>query len=1086
MRTLLAGLWARRGVNATGLLVAVVAATVSVLGPMYGRASGEHLLDSEIAARPSFETGLTMTRPAASVGYQLPRGRTAAWSGPAPAELVRQAATALDSPGVDRSWQPPHPWLQDQRPRLFVHGTVFTLPLYWRAGMCRLAHVDGRCPRAPGEVLVQQRMAQTLGVGVGDTIAATYRDGYRTRVRVVHGFDEVVRSRIRPVTYQVVGTYRVAHPETTAWFDPSRFLGSTALRPPGLGETVSSQPPPTAALLVAPSSMTGEGVVGGVDRPIDPARVNLDTMADVGRVAHRYGAALVDDPTSLLVSNLDLRSVLHDVRAQRPVLDRVMVAALAPLVVLAMLLLYVLVAAGMQQRRPHIALAKLRGHSRARVFRFAVAEPFLVVGLAVPVGAGLGVLGTQLITRIWFTAGIPVRPDLTTVLALASVAAAALVASAAAAVGVLREPLAASLSPAASGGSGSRFHLVAGSGVVAVALAVLAQLLTSGRQSSQLLALLAPLFVALAIAVGGTALLRLLGRGWLARTRAAGGARGFLAARRLARRRDLGNLMVPLLLAVSVILFAGSASSVADGWQRSRAAAETGAARTYLTDVSPGRLLAVTHRVDPRGRYLAAAVVDDAGTGVMRRVLFDTSRFAAVAAWQPSWSGLSPAALQRQLRPASLGQRITFRGSRLSVHLSDVHLTSKTHSRSALLVRYVDGQGETQEAQLGVLRNGAGQTLAARLSGCRTGCVLDQVFLAGTGESDVDANGRLMLTGVDLDGRRVDWGLTRPGAWRAARPFPATPVDPPVVLAAGPGGLRLRVYLGHLPRGNGPAPTAYNGIARITPAATPDVLPALVGVRTPLQPMPAPATGTGIDYPRGVTLGSGISGQPAPIRVVDRVAAVPGLGDVGELADLETALVSFQPQPGLLLNVELWTAPHTPASLLDAMKRAGVTLTPIDDEQATLHALRTNATSLGLRLFLLVGLATLLLAVFGLLASAVLQSRWRAYEVAALRVVGVRVRTLLVASVLEYVVMLGLAVVLGVVAACVSLTLVLPTISLGRAAPYDPAVAYGIDWPLVCGVAGGVFAVAVLVAYVVSAQVTRRGRPATLRSADPR
>ncbi|MGZ4480054.1 MAG: hypothetical protein ACXVW2_15670, partial [Nocardioidaceae bacterium] len=124
MRTLLAGLWARRGVNATGLLVAVVAATVSVLGPMYGRASGEHLLDSEIAARPSFETGLTMTRPAASVGYQLPRGRTAAWSGPAPAELVRQAATALDSPGVDRSGPPPHPWLQDQRPRLSVHGTV--------------------------------------------------------------------------------------------------------------------------------------------------------------------------------------------------------------------------------------------------------------------------------------------------------------------------------------------------------------------------------------------------------------------------------------------------------------------------------------------------------------------------------------------------------------------------------------------------------------------------------------------------------------------------------------------------------------------------------------------------------------------------------------------------------------------------------------------------------------------------------------------------------------------------------------------------------------------------------------------------
>jgi predicted lysophospholipase L1 biosynthesis ABC-type transport system permease subunit len=117
-------------------------------------------------------------------------------------------------------------------------------------------------------------------------------------------------------------------------------------------------------------------------------------------------------------------------------------------------------------------------------------------------------------------------------------------------------------------------------------------------------------------------------------------------------------------------------------------------------------------------------------------------------------------------------------------------------------------------------------------------------------------------------------------------------------------------------------------------------------------------------------------------------------------------------------------------------------------------------------------------------ASAVLQSRWRSYEVAALRVVGVGQRTLVRASVLEYVVLLGVAVLLGVLSAYLSLKLVLPSISLGTAAATDPAPVYATPWLVVTGVAALLFVLATLIAVLVSRRITRLGRPSTLRWAE--
>ena len=68
---------------------------------------------------------------------------------------------------------------------------------------------------------------------------------------------------------------------------------------------------------------------------------------------------------------------------------------------LALLLLFVLIASAAEVRRQEVALAKLRGFSARKVVRFAVAEPAAVLLSTIPVGIGLAVLLERTIARTW-------------------------------------------------------------------------------------------------------------------------------------------------------------------------------------------------------------------------------------------------------------------------------------------------------------------------------------------------------------------------------------------------------------------------------------------------------------------------------------------------------------------------------------------------------------------------------------------------------------------------------------------------------------------------------------------------------------
>ena len=383
---------------------------------MYARESAEHLLDTRLDERAPYALGLTYSVPAQD-GTEVPRDDPAAFRAPAIDDLVAEASAPFRAPAVGRFWSAGTAWALDAGGQFDRGAQRYVAPAYWRAGMCTLAEVRGRCPTAAGEALMQATMARTLGLAAGDTFDVTYSDTYLRRGAGAPGGVEAQRPRT--VSYRIVGTYRVADPESPAWFDLSRFTGLDDLVvPPQRG---SGAAPTAPALLVAPASMTSQTFRAGLDRPLDTGAVDLGTMDATEQAARDFKAAAIDAAAGSqtdLLADLDVASVFDQVRAERTALSRVMVAALAPLVLADAA---AAVRPGLDRRAGPPPARRAGQAARARAAarsRFALSEPFLVVAAAVPVGVGVAVAAAHLAARGWLHPGIPVALDTVTWVAL--------------------------------------------------------------------------------------------------------------------------------------------------------------------------------------------------------------------------------------------------------------------------------------------------------------------------------------------------------------------------------------------------------------------------------------------------------------------------------------------------------------------------------------------------------------------------------------------------------------------------------------------------------------------------------------------
>ncbi|HEY6932226.1 MAG TPA: FtsX-like permease family protein [Marmoricola sp.] len=389
-------------------------------------------------------------------------------------------------------------------------------------------------------------------------------------------------------------------------------------------------------------------------------------------------------------------------------------ALVGPLVLVGAVVLAAPARAVADERRGELALGRLRGRGRLRLVAQLVAEPLLALLLGGLVGLAVG------------TAVAPGDAS-TGVLCLLGVAAAGCLAVGAVLAGRLREPLADQVAPLARPRRSSA--PVTFAGLVVLAAAGYAAFAAHQRPAGPPWLLdLAPALCGLALGQVLVWVMQALARLAVSRSEFASPA-VFLAVRRLARRP---GTLAPLALVVAaavVATVAATAASAGHRWVDQTARLGAGAAlQVHLHDVGAAQALTLTHRLDPRGRWLMAAVLLPRQGGT-RSVLVDTPRYDRVAG--PVLSGTAAAPTDRLVDRLTTGPRPA-RGdlARLTGRVSGPLMPTAVQLR----VDYVTDGNYVATRTLSA-RPGPDGVLQARqaVPGCTHGCVPTAVSLDARG-----------------------------------------------------------------------------------------------------------------------------------------------------------------------------------------------------------------------------------------------------------------------------------------------------------------------------------------------------------------
>ncbi|MGH3476500.1 MAG: FtsX-like permease family protein [Nocardioidaceae bacterium] len=322
--------------------------------------------------------------------------------------------------------------------------------------------------------------------------------------------------------------------------------------------------------------------------------------------------------------------------------------------------------------------------------------------------------------------------------------------------------------------------------------------------------------------------------------------------------------------------------------------------------------------------------------------------------------------------------------------------------------------------------------------------------------------GEVVLHGLAVDGQPVDVGWTEPGSWRAARPYPGDDGEPVASVTPGDDGLVMAV--------DSPDRSV---LATITPTDVPDVRPMLAtsDVRLPVA-----------DHADGApALYAGSEGLYVPAEVVGVVEALPFLGRTGVMVDLTSYLREAEISDSQNPATYVLARDGMPASVADALTVAGVSLDQplsLADER---DSLANDAYALSLRLYLVVAVALVVLAIAGVGAHLVVGMPGRRRDAASLRVVGVSRRTVARAGLVELAITLGVAASAGVVAGVVAQWVILGKIRLGTADSNSPDIPAEIDLVSLGAYTAATAIVLLVVASTVARATVRRARAAELR-----
>ncbi len=921
--------------------------------------------------------------------------------------------------------------------------------------VCRgLRLAQGTCPARAYDVAVSTAEAKVQGWQVG------------TRLQAVESQPGVSAPAAFPQPFVVTGLFEQLD-------DPGHWMGVSLVGRAGTATLDPTSTPLMDGWVTVPATFTGWknprlDITWLLDRDavtldrLDGIPSAVDTMRATGQT--KVPTVAVRSAVSDLVS-----SVVEGQRQARTIVP-LLVGQLA---VLAAVVLGLAVGAAVEQRRPELALARLRGQGPGGAGRAVMLELGVVVAAGVPVGFALALLTNEVARRVWLAAGVPFEvPSASWVAALLALLA-ALGAVALVARPTLGEPISTLLRRVPPRRPG--WAVGAGDTIVVALAAAGVVTLASGNLAGPL-ALATPTLLALALGLVLAHVLvpvaNVLGRRLTRRGRLVGA----LTAVNVARRPAVRRIVAIITVATALTVFATDAIVIGARNRDDRARVETGAEAVLTTDASDVTVLRDAVRaVDPGGTFATPVVTVRQGSSTaMTTLAVDPGPFSRIAEL-PRDRGAFPWSAISGTPPADVlltGRSLSVTAAPAALVVADPPVAPGTPGSPAAagspgsatpppptLVAYLAPSGNAPFAvPLGELTAGTtAPTTFTRDVSCAAGCRLAGFGLTTSMGFSGLVTGTVVLGPVAVDGA-APARLGATGMWVASgtadptqrRPF-AQPVD---------AGDTTRI---------GMQVQTFGDDVRISSAGIAASVSALV-----LGPLPS-------DGPGPAFQAAGLDGTTIDLSRVGSVPYAPGGGTNEAIVSLEAlARRANQISPQASAQVYVADAAKVP-EVQSRLRQAGVTVRTVALRTDRAQLFDSSASAWGLRLALVVGLAALAIAALVLVLVAATSWRGRSRDFAALRMAGVSARSLTRVSLAEQWVVVVVSVAAGAVCGLLGAWLAMPIVPFftlpSAVLPIDLTPAAG---PALLTAAAALVAL-LLVGLVVGAQLVGRASMARVR-----
>jgi hypothetical protein len=860
--------------------------------------------------------------------------------------------------------------------------------LVYRSDVCtHLKITDGACPTKADEVMVSAK----------DLAAWKWKLGQKLGDR-----------------FTLVGAYEVL-PDATYWGrlqldGKSGTMISRGLdQVPALDDFVTS---------VATFDKTWNQAQATLTFPLRKELIGLGNLSQVSAALSAPSSRAAGQGVNGALLETQLPDVISSIRLGQDRVRVIVPLLMAQLGLLAAAILLLVAQAAVEQRRPEVALARLRGRSRDGAGRLVMGELGATVALGIPLGF-LIALGLEEVVRRWvLPSGVPFEvPPLALVGVLAAVVVCALAIWLA--VRPVRKLTVSVLLRRVAPQRGRALGLV---DVLAVALAAFGLIGLATHSLSGPLALMTPTLVALAAGLVASRLAVPIagasGRAQLRRGRIGPALTAFGLERRPAMRK----VVTVVGVAVALTVFAANALVVANHNWTASAQVSSGAPVVLDTDArSPVQLrdavekvndggtratpVAVIRRTDPGSAATMAVVArdfDDIGYAMpeplrlgalappdVKTVQLSGSRVTGTVSWDMS----SPAAGDFVQPSGQSGQPHSPTPAELDRITSELRLsvTTPTGERLTRLLLKVPPFGK-----------GSATIDAALL--CPDACRLDGLEFR---KSDLvpEVTGTLHIKDLGIDGKPL--GIAAPQNWNH-EPLPGQ--APEDKLSQGPAdGDSIDLDI---------AMTGFS--LTLGHADVPDVLPGLLAG----------------DIPPGGNEGSfqgvGLNGVPVAIAPTQHVEALPVLGGKGVMVDYETlARLGGSLADNGVLSVWLTdTSQAATAKATESLSQAGINVIGRHTFAERKDRLDQSASAWGLRLAAFTGAMAVLLAAIVVIVMTITGWRVVARDLAALHMAGVPLGTLRRSLVREQVILVVVGAVVGAVCGAVSSLVAMPLVPL--------------------------------------------------------